>query len=144
MDIPFGVRSGAPLPGQGPAFDQEVMLQATADGHPRAVGYVSRLPASSLAISNRQPFYDDLLDIQKDPRITAAALLRNGRGDAARLAAARYSARSLHIGWVIVWPQQYQVFGYHPTPQILDFLTAAGFQFDYRADGALVYRMASG
>lgn len=144
VDIPFGVRSGAPLPGQGPPFNQEAMLQATADGHPRAIGYVSRLPAASLAISNRQPFYADLLGIQKEPRVTAAELLRNGRGEAARLAAARYSARSLHIGWVIVWPAQYQVFGYHPVPQILDYLIAVGFRFDYRADGALVYRLAPG
>jgi hypothetical protein len=141
LDVPFGVRSGAPLPGQGPPFNQEAMLQATADGHPRAVGYVSRLPAASLAISNRQPFYADLLGIQHEPRVTAAELLRNGRGDAARLAAARYSAHSLHIGWVIVWPQQYQVYRYHPTQQILDFLIAVGFRFAYRADGALVYRM---
>ncbi|HLX47001.1 MAG TPA: glycosyltransferase family 39 protein [Streptosporangiaceae bacterium] len=142
LDVPFGVRSGAPLPGQGPPFNQEAMLQATADGHPRAIGYVSRLPAASLAISNRQPFYTDLLALQHEPRVMAGELLRNGEGDAARLAAARYSAHSLHIGWVIVWPAQYQVPGYQPTQQILDYLISVGFRFDYRADGALVYRMS--
>jgi hypothetical protein len=34
---------------------------------------------------------------------------------------------------VIVWSS---------TPVILHYLTAVGFRFDYRADGAAVYRMA--
>jgi hypothetical protein len=141
VDVPFGVRSGAPIPGQGPRFNPEVMLQATADGHPRAVGYVSRLPMSSLAASDRQPFYADLLDVQKHPRLTAGELLTTGKGDAVRLAAARLSARSLGIGWAIVWGTSPAVPGYRRTPQIIGYLTAVGFRFDYRADGALVYRM---
>ena len=44
MDVPFGIRGGMPLPGEGGAFDPEAQVLATADGHPRAVGYLSRLP----------------------------------------------------------------------------------------------------
>ncbi len=46
VDVPFGVRGGVPLPGEGAAFDPESQVLATADGHPRAVGYLSRLPES--------------------------------------------------------------------------------------------------
>ncbi len=37
VDVPFGVRSAVPLPGEGAGFDFEAEVQATADGHPRTV-----------------------------------------------------------------------------------------------------------
>ncbi len=42
VDVPFGVRGGVPLPGEGAAFDPYAQVLSTADGHPRAVGYLSR------------------------------------------------------------------------------------------------------
>ena len=39
-------------------------MLATADGHPRAVGYLSRLPAPTLAAIRRHPFYAGLLTAQ--------------------------------------------------------------------------------
>ena len=41
----------------------------------------------------------------------------------------------MHVGWAIVWS---------PTPEILNHLRAAGFQFGYRADGTLGYRLGPG
>jgi hypothetical protein len=38
----------------------------------------------------------------------------------------------MHVGWAIVWSH---------TPVILRYLQAAGFRFDYAADGAQVYRL---
>ena len=91
-----------------------------------------------MQITTGQPFSADRRADHTEPMSPSAA--RRGPGGAARRAPDRSSARHLHIGWVIVWPAQYQVFGYHPTPQILDYLTATGFRLDYHADGALVYR----
>jgi hypothetical protein len=125
VDVPFGIRGGVPLPGEGSAFDPEAQVLATADGHPRAVGYFSRLPAPMLAAIRRNAFYIGLLKAQdRDP----------GSGRPALLAAARLDARHIDIGWVIVW---------HQTPDIRSYLARTGFRFDYRADGALVYRPAA-
>jgi hypothetical protein len=125
VDVPFGIRGGVPLPGEGAPFDPEAQVLATADGHPRAVGYFSRLPAPTLAAIRRNAFYTGLLKAQdRDP----------GSGTPALLAAARLDARRIDIGWVIVW---------HQTPEIRGYLARTGFRFDYRADGALVYRPAA-
>jgi hypothetical protein len=133
VDVPFGVRSAVPLPGEGAPFDFEAEVQATADGHPRTVAYISRLPESTLAAVRRHPFYADLLKAQQEPATLAADLLAAGQANPAWLTAARLDARRINVGWAIVWT---------PTPVILDYLRAVGLHFDYRADGALVYRMA--
>jgi hypothetical protein len=132
VDVPFGVRSAVPLPDEGAGFNPEAEMQATADGHPRAIAYISRLPESELAAVRRHPFYADLLTAQQEPSTLSADLLMGGKGDSARLIAARLDARRIDIGWAIVWS---------PAPVILDYLKAVGLRFDYRADGALVYRM---
>ena len=134
VDVPFGVRSAVPLPDEGAGFNFEAMMQATADGHPRSVAYVSRLPESVLAAVKRHPFYADLLNAQQQPSTLHADLLAVGKEDPAWLTAARLDARHSNIGWAIVWT---------PTPVILDYLQAVGFRFDYRADGALVYHMTT-
>jgi hypothetical protein len=134
VDIPFGVRSAVPLPDEGAGFNPEAEVQATADGHPRAIAYISRLPESELVAVRRHAFYADLLDAQQEPSALYTDLLSGRGGDAARLAAARLDARRIDIGWAIVWSS---------TPVILHYLTAVGFRFDYRADGALVYRMGA-
>ena len=66
-------------------------------------------------------------------RGSVASRLLAARRDPAWLNAARLDARRIDIGWAIVWS---------PTPVILDYLQAVGLRFDYRADGAVVYRMA--
>jgi hypothetical protein len=132
VDVPFGVRSAVPLPGEGAGFNDEAEVQATADGHPRAIAYISRLPASTLAAVKRHPFYADLLDAQQEPGALYANLLMARAADSARLQAARLDARRMDIGWAIIWS---------PTPVILHYLRAVGLLFDYQAGSALVYRM---
>jgi hypothetical protein len=132
VDIPFGVRSAVPLPDEGAGFNPEAEVQATADGHPRAIAYISRLPESELAAVKRHPFYADLLEAQEAPSALYTSLFTDRSGDPARLAAARLDARRMNLGWAIAWSS---------TPVIVHYLTAVGFRFDYRADGATVYRM---
>jgi len=133
LDVPFGVRSAVPLPNEGAGFNFEAEVQATADGHPRSVAYVSRLPESVLAAVRRHPFYAGLLTAQQEPATLHPGPPAARTADSPRLAAARLDARRIHVGWVIVWS---------PTPAILDYLQAVGLRFDYQAYGALVYRMA--
>jgi hypothetical protein len=132
VDIPFGVRSAVPLPDEGAGFNPEAEVQATADGHPRSIAYISRLPESEEAAIRRHPFYADLLNAQQYPSAFYRQVFAAGRGSAERLAAARQDARRMDVGWAIVWSS---------TPVIVHYLTAVGFRLDYRADGAVVYRM---
>jgi hypothetical protein len=131
VDVPLGVRGAVPLPDEGAAFNPEAEVQATADGHPRAVAYISRLPESILVRVKQHPFYGDLFDAQLNPRLVYRKLLAS-KTHPAWIDAARLDARRIKAGWAIVWTQ---------TPVILDYLRAVGFRFDYRADGALVYRL---
>ena len=131
VDVPLGVRSAVPLPDEGAAFNPEAEVQATADGHPRAVAYISRLPESTLAAVKRHPFYAGLFEAQRDPGAVYHQL-RASRAHPAWLGAARADARRMHVGWAIAWSH---------TPEILNYLRAVGFGFSYAADGALVYRL---
>ena len=81
--------------------------------------------------------YDDLVDVVLFDVEWFAHIdwsLVSLPADPAWLTAARIDARRINIGWAIVWT---------PTPVILDYLQAVGLQFDYRADGALVYRLTT-
>jgi hypothetical protein len=124
VDIPFGIRGGIPLPGEGSAFNPEDQVLATADGHPRAIAYLSRIPAPALAAIRKNAFYLGLLRLEDAESASNPALLT----------AARLNARRLHIGWVLVWTQ---------TPAMQSYLARTGFRFDYQADGVLVYRPAA-
>jgi len=132
VDVPFGIRGGISLPGEGAAFDPEAQVLATADGHPRAVGYLSRIPPSTLAAIRRHAFYAGLLSAEGQPR-RASESLTHRASYPALLAAARRDARAMDVGWVLVW---------HQTPDIARYLARTGFRFDYAAGGALVYRPA--
>jgi hypothetical protein len=126
VDVPFGVRGGVPLPGEGAPFDPKAQVLATADGHPRAVGYLSRLPIPTLAAIQRHPFYAGLLSLSGEP----PAAWARGNG-AVMIAAARQDARRMNVGWVIVWQQ---------SPAAESYLARTGFRLDYTADGVQVYR----
>jgi hypothetical protein len=130
VDVPFGIRGGVPLPDEGDAFDPESEVLATADGHPRAIGYLSRLPVPTLAAIRRHAFYAGLLTAQGQP-LSAAERDTGTTGDAGLIAAARQDARRMNVGWVIVW---------HRSPDILRYLARTGFRLDYSAGGVLVYR----
>jgi hypothetical protein len=97
---------------------------ATADGHPRAIAYLSRIPAPTLAAIRKNAFYMGLLRLEDGESADTPA----------QLAAARVNAHRLHIGWVLVWNQDRAVQNY---------LAMTGFRFDYKADGVLVYRPAA-
>ena len=131
VDVPFGVRGGVPLVREGGAFDPEAQVLATADGHPRAVGYLSRLPEPTLMAIRRNPFYAGLLSAQGQPRALAESVT-GYHSYPALLAAARTEARRMDAGWVIVW---------QPSADVLRYLAGTGFRFAYAADGALVYRL---
>jgi hypothetical protein len=133
VDVPFGIRGGIPLPGEGAAFNPEAQVLATADGHPRAIGYLSRIPPATLAAIRRHPFYAGLLAAQASQARRAAGQLTRTPGYPAPLTAARRDARAMHIGWILLWQH---------TPAITRYLTATGFQLDYTADRVLVYRPA--
>jgi hypothetical protein len=131
VDVPFGIRGG--IAGLGAGFDPEAQVLATADGHPRAVGYLSRIPAPTLAAVRQHAFYEGLLSAQgSQPRRVSEALTHSG-GYPALLAAARLDSRRMNVGWVLVWQQK---------PAIRSYLARTGFRFDYAADGVLVYRPA--
>jgi hypothetical protein len=130
VDIPFGIRGGLPVTGR--PFPPESMVLATADGHPLADGYASRIPSATLAGIGRRPFYAALLRLQAGLRPNTPAQLR----------AARRSARLMHIGWVLVWVHSPGIRRF--LPGLWRFLPGTGFRFDYRADGVSVYRCVPG
>jgi hypothetical protein len=136
VDIPAGVRSAVPLPGQGDQFNPEAQVLAAGDGHPRMIAYVSRMSISYLNRINAHPFYRYLLELQRDDHkdFINALFGRRDQGSA-ELTAARLDAHRMNVGWAIMWSREevYQ-----------RYLTAVGFRFAYRADGIPVYRLPTG
>ncbi|HEX7268257.1 MAG TPA: hypothetical protein VF256_12610 [Streptosporangiaceae bacterium] len=130
VDVPFGIRGGLPVAGS--PFPPESMVLATADGHPLADGYASRIPSTTLAGIARRPFYAALLRLQAGLRPNTPA----------QLSAARRSARLMRVGWVLVWTDSAATRLFRP--ELRGFLPATGFLFAYRADGVSVYRRVSG
>jgi hypothetical protein len=126
LDVPFGLRGGLGL--YGTEIASQALLLAVADGHPRAVAYTSWVPRPTVAAVKAQPFYRGLVAAQRR-RLVSARLL----------AAARPDARRLDIGWVLVWPTHGRLVT-RALPEVIRYLTEAGFAFDYRADGVSVYR----
>jgi hypothetical protein len=126
VDVPFGIRGGTYIYGGG--FDPDAQVLATADGHPRSVGYISRVPLPTINGMRRHPFYARLVAVQRQQRSTPA-----------ELAAARADARRMDVDWVLVWrwPASRS-----PAPAVLSYLRAAGFRPAYTADGVQVYRAA--
>jgi hypothetical protein len=125
VDVPYGIRGGTNFTGSG--FDPDAQVLATADGHPRAVGFISRVPAPTVAGLNRHAFYARLVATEDEDRNTPA-----------ELAAARLDARRMGIGWVLLWN-----FQGGQRPAVMRYLRETGFRFDYMADGVKVYRPIS-
>ena len=121
VDVPFGIRGGLPV--IGGSFPAESLVLATADQHPLADAFISRIPAGTLAGIEHNPFYAVLLNAQGGQHRTTAA----------QFAAAAASARRMNVGWVLVWQQ---------TRPVLRALRLTGFRFAYQADGVPVYRPA--
>ena len=121
VDVPFGIRGGVGL--RGKPFAPESQVIATADGHPLAVANLSRVPPTTGIGIADEPFYRELMAVQKG----------RYRFPAANMKDAAQNARSMDIGWVLLWT---------PDRHIEHFLIRMGFRFDYRADGVSVYRPA--
>jgi hypothetical protein len=121
VDVPYGLRGGTDA--YGNQFDPEAQVLATADGHPRAVGFLSRVPAPTVAATKKHAFFAQLIAIGRGQQSTPA-----------QLAAARLDARRLGIGWVLVWRWSGRNLA------SIRYLHETGFRFDYTADGVKVYR----
>jgi len=124
VDVPYGVRGGTNYTGSG--FDPDAQVLGTADGHPRAVGFISRVPESTVQGLNAHPFYVRLIQAQWGNQSTPADL-----------AAARADARQMDVGWVLMWNW--------PGIQraaVVQYLRETGFRAAYTADGVHVYRAA--
>ncbi len=121
VDVPFGIRGGLPV--IGGSFPAESLVLATADQHPLGDAFISRIPASTLAGVEHNPFYAALLNAQGGHHRTTAA----------QFTAAAASARRMNVGWVLVWQQ---------AKPVLRVLRLTGFRFAYQADGVRVYRPA--
>ncbi len=146
VNVPFGLRGG--IPEAGGRFAAEALVLATADGHPRSIAYVSRLPQPTINGIDRQPFYAHLIHAQHyTPPASNAPLVPGARLPlfdriaasytpltAAQVAAGHRNAQRLNIGWVLLW---------YSNPALLQYLSQTGFRFDYRADGVSVYQPAS-
>jgi hypothetical protein len=121
VDVPFGIRGGVGM--RGDPFAPESQVLATADGHPLAVANLSRIPPATDSGIHSEPFYADLMTVQNSRyHFTNEHLIE-----------AAENARSMHIGWVLLWT---------PDPHIRHFLRTTGFQFAYQAHGVWVYRPA--
>jgi hypothetical protein len=147
VDVPYGLRGG--IPEYGGRFAAQALVMATADGHRRAVAYVSRIPTPTLNAIQKHAFYTHLIQTQHFtfapitvPLTAAAAASRPLWArklstytplTAADVAAGRRDARTMHIGWVVVW---------FSNPAIVQYLHQTGFRFAYRADRVSVYRPA--
>jgi len=122
VDVPYGIRGGTNF--TGGSFDPDAQVLATVDGHPRAVGYISRVPAPTLAGLEKDAFYVRLMAAQRGYLSTPT-----------ELAVARQNARRLNIGWVLLWRWP----GGH-SATVTRYVRATGFRLDYSADGVWVYR----
>ncbi len=147
VDVPYGMRGG--IPEYGGRFAAQALVMATKDGHPRAIAYVSRIPNSTLASIRKHAFYSYLIKTQHFTfapvavPLTAAAQqswplwARKASSytplTAGQVAAGRRDARTLHIGWVVVW---------YSNPAIVQYLHQTGFRFAYHTGGVSVYRPA--
>ena len=122
VDVPFGIRGGAGV--FGLPFAPEAEVLATADGHPRAVANLSRIPPTTSRGIQSQPFYAWLIDAERG----------HLHLDAAYLQQVAQNARSMNIGWVLLWTKDLG---------LEHVLITIGFRFDYQANGVLVYRAVS-
>lgn len=130
-DFPYGICGGTPT--YGAQFSPESEILATADRHPRAVGFIARPPAPTLTRIKAHAFYTGLLRVWRGERHNTPA----------EIAAARLDARAMNVGWVLVWPQHHVQNGKdvpYWNQGAIRFLRQTGFGFAYEADGVMVYR----
>ena len=160
LDLPFGIRGGIPV--YGAQFFPKALVMATADGHPRAIAYSSRVPQSVIQQMMAHAFYRNLVYVQLERPQSCMWSPTDGHyrpGHQAQatgcqypvgvtpqtpvvlppgqlLAAARDASR-LHFGWAVVWKRNISVDQY-----VLSYLRDTGFRYAYRDHNVLVYQYA--
>src|SRR5260370_36079677 len=120
--VPLRWRGGLPL--YGGQFAAASLVMATSDGHPRAVSYPSWVPAGTIARIRKHPFYTVMVRCQS--WIPGKQVVVHA--SQSQLAAARRDARSMDIGWVLVW---------NKNPVVVRYLADIGVRLECR-----VYRVA--
>src|SRR5258708_37077467 len=94
----------------------------TSEGHPRAVSYPSWVPAGTIARIKKHPFYTVMVRCQS--WIPGKQVVVHA--SQSQLAAARRDARSMDIGWGLVW---------NKNPVVARYLADIGVWLVYLRDG---------
>jgi hypothetical protein len=125
VDVPFGLGGG--LGTYGAEVSPHALVEATEDGHPRAVSDVSWEPTTTVRAIRAHPFYRSLVAAEEEGLASGLT--------AAQLRAARQDALRMRVGWAIVWKPA-------PTGQAVPYLQQIGFTFVRRVNGAELFRLA--
>lgn len=136
VDIPFGLGGG--LGTYGSQVSPHALVEATADGHPRAVSATSWEPATTVREISSHPFYRDLVAVQNG---------QAGELTAAQLRAARQDALRMGVRWAIVWKAATAGPGSaHARPNhtrlAIAYLQRIGFTFVRRVHHDELFRLA--
>jgi hypothetical protein len=130
VDIPYGLGGGLGI--YGAEVSPHALVQATADGHPRAVADVSWESATTVNDIKAHPFYRYL--VAAEDREEGPARAEEGPTlTAAQLRAARQDALRMHVGWAIVWK---------PDGEAISYLRQVGFTYQYRVGKDRLFRLA--
>jgi hypothetical protein len=124
VDIPFGLDGG--LGAYGGEVSPHALVEATADGHPRAVSATSWEPATTVRDIKAHPFYRDLVAVQYG---------QAGQFTAAQIRAARQDALRMGTGWAIVWKPG-------TAGPAIAYLQQIGFTFVRQVHHAELFRLA--
>lgn len=132
VDVPYGLRGG--IQEYGKQLAPPALVAATADGHPRAISYTSWVPANTIKAISAHPFYAQLVKAQSGIPLAPARNPSGRQVTRQQLAAARADARTLGIGWALVWTR-------HPSPPVDKYLTATGFRLIRRIGAVIIFRL---
>ncbi len=125
VDVPFGLDGG--LGTYGGEVSPHALVQATADGHPRAVSEISWEPATTVRDIKAHPFYRYLVAVEEHGQA--------GQLTVAQVRAARQDALRMRAGWAIVWKPA-------AARPAIRYLRLVGFSFVHEVNHAALFRLA--
>ena len=125
VDVPFGLGGG--LGAYGGQVSPHALVEATADGHPRAVSDTSWEPATTVRAIKAHPFYRDLVAVENRGQV--------GGLTAAQFRAARRDALRMRVGWAVVWKPA-------TAGAAIQYLRQTGFTFVRGVDHIELLRLA--
>lgn len=117
LDVPWGLRGGLRLIGSG--ISERMFVLATEDQHPRAASYTAWVPLPTINAIEAHPFFKYLMKYQSSRSYPTRR----------ELAAAAADLRTLNIGWVIEWANQWR--GHEPQERLYKleaYLRELGFR----------------